>query len=218
MAADSRLTGSTGSPAGGPHPSPHKNSKFELPAPRFFTGPTTLIAKRLLGAYLAHKTADGETVGRIVETEAYLFENDPACHAARGQTDRNRAMFGPAGFSYVYLIYGNYFCMNVVTGGIGRGEAVLIRALEPVSGIPLMQRRRKREKIFDLCSGPGKLTIALGITRNENGLDLNSGRLRIYAGKKRTGRIVTTTRIGISAGSELPLRFYLDGNRFISKR
>ena len=176
------------------------------------------MARRLLGLYLVHRTSEGVTAGRIVETEAYLFRNDPACHAARGQTERNRAMFGPAGFSYVYFIYGNYYCFNVVTSREGCGEAVLVRALEPTFGIELMQRRRKRDGITELCSGPGKLATAMGITRDDNNLNLRSSRLSLKSGQKRTEKIVTTTRIGISAGSELPLRFYLEGNPFISRR
>lgn len=188
------------------------------PTERFFSGQTIAVARRLLGAYLAHDTPEGSTIGRIVETEAYLFVDDPACHAARGSTERNQAMFGPPGFSYVYFIYGYYYCVNVVTAKKGCGEAVLIRALEPVYGIELMQRRRKRQALHELCSGPGKLAIAMGITRQDNNLDLRSSRMRILTGPPRTESIVTTTRIGISAGAELPLRYYLDGCSFISRR
>ncbi len=126
-------------------------------------------------------------------------------------------MFGPPGFSYVYFIYGNYFCVNVVTSRIGRGEAVLLRALEPVSGIELMQKRRRRESLADLCSGPGKLAMAMGINRRDNELNLRISRLRIMTGPRRKERVVTTTRVGISSGVDLPLRFYLEGNGFISR-
>ena len=129
---------------------------------KFFNQPTIDLAKSLLGKYLVF----GNLKGIIVETEAYLGYNDPGCHASRGQTLRNAPMFGPAGNIYVYLIYGMYYCFNIVSGKIGEGEAVLIRALEPIEGIPLMQKRRKTTKLENLCSGPGKLTQAFGITKN----------------------------------------------------
>jgi DNA-3-methyladenine glycosylase len=125
-------------------------------------------------------------------------------------------MFGTAGRTYVYLIYGMYHCLNVVSGKEGEGEAVLIRALEPVEGIALMQRRRKTKKIENLCSGPGKLTQAFGITRKHNNLSLLEGTLRIYDSSIKP-EIVCSTRIGLSAGKELKLRFFIKENKFVSK-
>ena len=179
---------------------------------RFFSQPTVDLAKALLGKYLCL----GELRGIIVETEAYLYRDDPGCHACRGITARNAPMFGPAGRAYVYLIYGMYHCLNIVSGKEGEGEAVLIRALEPVQGIPLMQRRRKSEKIENLCNGPGKLTQAFGITKRHNNMSLLDGPLQVCDSRKKP-EICTSRRIGLSAGKELELRFYIKGNRFVSK-
>jgi len=180
---------------------------------KFYNQPTTDLAKALLGKYLVL----GNLKGIIVETEAYLYKNDPGCHASRGQTPRNAPMFGPAGHTYVYFIYGMYHCLNIVSGKIGEGEAVLIRALEPVEGIPLMQRRRKTTNIENLCSGPGKLTQAFGVTKKHNNLSLISSPLQVYDSKTKH-EIAVSTRIGLSAGKELELRFYIAGNRFVSKK
>jgi DNA-3-methyladenine glycosylase len=179
---------------------------------KFFTKPTIELAKVLLGKYLVM----GELQGKIVETEAYLYRGDPGCHAARGLTPRNAPMFGPAGRSYVYLIYGMYYCLNVVSGKTGDGEAVLIRALEPVHGIDLMKERRRTEKIENLCSGPGKLTQAFGITKEHNNLCLLTGELQIHNNREKP-EFQTSTRIGLTAGKELELRFFIAGNRFVSK-
>lgn len=179
---------------------------------KFFNQSTVELAKSLLGKYLVF----GNLKGIIVETESYLYKDDPGCHASRGLTMRNAPMFGPAGFTYVYLIYGMYHCLNVTSGKLNEGEAVLIRALEPVDGIPLMQRRRKTEKIENLCNGPGKLTQAFGITRKHNNLSLLEGPLQIYDSPIKP-EISASTRIGLSAGKELELRFFIKGNRFVSK-
>jgi DNA-3-methyladenine glycosylase len=188
---------------------------------RFFNRPTVELAKALLGKRLAF----GGTCGKIVETEAYLFKDDPGCHAANGLTPRNAPMFGSAGRTYVYLIYGMYHCLNIVSGKEGEGEAVLIRALEPIEGIELMRKRRKTEKIENLCSGPGKLTQAFGITKKQNDLSLIDADawgddLRVLDGDTiREAEIVTATRIGLAngQGDDLMLRFYINGNRFVSK-
>ena len=179
---------------------------------QFFNQPTVDLAKALLGKYLVF----GELKGKIVETEAYLYKDDPGCHAYRGQTPRNAAMFGPAGRTYVYFIYGMYYCLNIVSGKTGEGEAVLIRAIEPIGGIELMQKRRKTKKIENLCNGPGKLTQAFGITRKHNNLSLLEGDLRIRNSRAKP-EIVCGKRIGLSAGKELELRFYIKDNKFVSK-
>jgi DNA-3-methyladenine glycosylase len=191
-----------------------------LPA-AFFAADTVSAARALLGTVLLHDSPEGPAAGRIVETEAYLRE-DPACHAARGRTPRNAPMFGPPGRSYVYLIYGMYRCFNVVTAPEGVGEAVLIRALEPLTGVELMVRRRGTVDLRNLCSGPGKLVIALGLDASHNDVDLGRGPVRLLAEdshpwKGPKGRIKTTTRIGITQGADLPLRFYLEGSIYISR-
>jgi DNA-3-methyladenine glycosylase len=179
---------------------------------KFFNQPTVELAKALLGKYLVY----GDLRGKIVETEAYLCHDDPACHASRGLSPRNAPMFGPAGRSYVYFIYGMHHCLNIVSGKTGEGEAVLIRALEPVQGIDLMRKRRKTEKIEKLCSGPGKLTQAFGITRKHNNLSLINGKLQIHNSREKP-EIITGKRVGLSSGKELELRFYIKENRFVSK-
>lgn len=185
---------------------------------------TETAARNLLGAVLWHATPAGVTAGRIVETEAYLF-HDPACHASRGKTMRNAAMFGPPGHAYVYLIYGMHHCFNVVTAPEGKGEAVLVRALEPLEGLDLMARRRGQDRFNKLCNGPGKLAAALGLTRQQDGFPLHRGTLRIqspqgYPGWKasRLASLVTTTRIGISQAADWPLRFYLGDSDCVSFR
>lgn len=183
----------------------------------FYSRDTVAVARELLGKVFAHYSPDGIIAGRIVETEAYV-QGDPACHASRGMTPRNRVMFGPPGHAYVYFIYGMYYCFNTVTAPEGVGEAVLIRALEPLEGLHIMRDRRKRERPTDLCSGPAKLVQAMGITRHHNGADLTVKPLVIYRGAEPKENIVTTTRIGINEVEKLPLRFYLEGNRYVSRK
>ena len=192
---------------------------------KFYSQKTERLARALLGCYLVHETRSGPAVGRIVETEAYLFRNDPACHAHRGRTKRNAVMFGPPGRAYVYLIYGLYHCFNVVSGAEGIGEAVLVRALEPIAGLELMKKRRRVAEERALCSGPAKLTIALGIGPQQNGVSLTDSPLYLLpweayerrARRPRRSEIVVTPRVGISSGAELPLRFYLGDSQWVSK-
>ncbi|MGB9859988.1 MAG: DNA-3-methyladenine glycosylase, partial [Moorellaceae bacterium] len=134
----------------------------------FFARDTVTVARELLGTYMAHFSPEGLTVGRVVETEAYLGPEDPACHSARGPTERNAVMFGPAGFVYVYLIYGMYYCVNVTTDKPEIAAAVLLRALQPIAGLELMERRRGTSQVRQLCSGPGRLAQAMGIDRRLN--------------------------------------------------
>lgn len=174
-----------------------------------------MVAKDLLGCYLVTKFSEGKTVGKIVETEAYLGTDDLSSHSYKGQTVRNSVMFGPPGHAYIYFTYGVHYCLNAITGPEGVGEGVLIRALEPIEGIELMQKRRGVEEIKKLCSGPAKLVQSLGITSQLNGADLTHGPIVISLVEKPT-EIVTTTRIGITKSSYLPLRFYIKDNHFIS--
>ncbi len=177
------------------------------------------VARSLLGAVLAHYSDEGFTAGIIVETEAYRGSDDPACHAARGKTPRNYVMFGPPGRAYVYFIYGNHYCFNVVTGTEGQGEAVLIRALEPLDGLELMRKRRGMgHKIINLTSGPGKLCAAMGISREHNGITVLAPPLFIASGiGVEDARVAVSTRIGIKQGRDIPWRFYLKENAFVSR-
>jgi DNA-3-methyladenine glycosylase len=182
----------------------------------FYARSTVEVARALLGKVLVH----GPTSGIIVETEAYLGGDDLASHSARGLTERTRVIFGPPGHAYVYLIYGMYQCFNLVAEASGRPGAVLIRALQPVSGVQLMRARRPAARHLEqLANGPGKLTLALGITRAHNGVDVTRGSLvvRQASGAEAT-QIVVTPRIGITRSAELPLRFLLAGSGFVSAR
>ncbi|MBX3728651.1 MAG: DNA-3-methyladenine glycosylase [Candidatus Sumerlaeia bacterium] len=167
----------------------------------------------LLGCVLVHESHGVLRAGRIVEAEAYT-QDDPASHCFRGRTERNRAMFGPAGVAYVYFSYGMHHCMNVVTGREGVGEAVLVRALEPVEGIEAMIAARGWEgrPLRDLCNGPGKVCRAMGIGPGHYGADLLAGgALRLEPGRRRRGETVRLTpRIGISKAVELPRRAVLE--------
>lgn len=189
--------------------------------PDFYGQDTLTIAKSILGCFLIHRSPDGLTVGRIVETEAYLSTNDRASHASKGQTKRNAAMFGPSGHAYVYFTYGLHWLMNVVSGPTGIGEAVLIRALEPIDGLELMKQRRHQTNLVQLCNGPAKLVQAMGITGGQNGASLSRGSLIITAEYNdlitAAIPIVTTTRIGIKQAIELPLRFYLENCPYVSQ-
>lgn len=161
----------------------------------------------------------GTTSGRIVETEAYLGLQDRAAHSFRGITPRTRVLFGQPGHAYVYLIYGMYECLNVVAEPEGSPGCVLIRALEPLQGIPRMRRRRPGARgVEDLANGPGKLTLALGISRRHNGADFTKGSLTIHASARSEAlRIGVSSRIGIRHCADWPLRFFIEGNRFVSR-
>lgn len=178
---------------------------------------TLALSKLLLGCTLVHESPEGRTAGIIVETEGYL-QNDPACHAYRKKSARNAPMFENAGTCYVYLIYGMHYCVNISSGAKDVGEAVLIRALEPTEGIGLMQKRRKTNDLKNLCNGPAKLVQAMGVTLDFNFLTLDSEDFHCLESTYNDFSIVTTTRIGITQGADLPYRFYIEGNRFVSKK
>lgn len=184
----------------------------------FYAQNAITVAQKLLGTHLVHQSPQGKVVGKIIETESYLGIEDSASHSFKGKTKRNEVMFGPPGFAYIYFTYGMHYCFNVVTGKKGIGEAVLIRSLEPVMGIELMKQRRKTENIYNLCSGPAKLVQAMGITLHLNGSDLVSGPLQIYSEPyDKELEIISSSRIGISTAQELPLRFYIKNNNFVSR-
>jgi DNA-3-methyladenine glycosylase len=168
----------------------------------FYARPTVEVARDLLGKVIRH----GAASARIVETEAYLGTDDAAAHSARGPTPRTKVIFGPPGRAYVYLIYGVHYCLNVVVEPEGVAGCVLIRAVEPVAGV------------VHLANGPGKLTRALGITMEHYGADLTRGPLTIHTpASDDTFDIVTSPRIGITKASHLPLRFFIKGNRSVSR-
>lgn len=191
------------------------------PLPRtFYERPTLQVAEALLGKVLVHHTRAGPAAGIIVEVEAYVGEGDPACHAACGPTPRNAPMYGRGGIAYVYLNYGIHALVNVVTEPPGIPAAVLIRALEPVEGLPLMRRRRMSgpRPIDDhaLCRGPGNLTKALGITLRDNRRDLTDGRLRIENRGVAVAGVSWGPRIGIRAGADRPWRCWVSGHPSVS--
>ncbi|MGH1363699.1 MAG: DNA-3-methyladenine glycosylase [Calditrichia bacterium] len=183
----------------------------------FYERPTLDVARDLLGCRLVFDQNGYRVAGRIVETEAYIGMDDPACHAAVGKTARNEVMFGQAGIAYVYFIYGMYFCLNVVSEAAGFPAAVLIRAVDPLEGIERMQERRNKQRLRDLTSGPGKLCQAFDINRNQNGLDFCQSPLIILPGKT-PDTIVETTRIGIRVGTEKPWRFYDAASEHVSRK
>ncbi|MGH6690885.1 MAG: DNA-3-methyladenine glycosylase, partial [Gammaproteobacteria bacterium] len=164
----------------------------------------------------------GVAAGMIVEAEAYIGEDDPACHAAPGPTKRNAPLYGPPGVAYVYLNYGMHYLVNAVTEAKGAPAAVLIRALAPIDGIELMLKRRRNGtrhvQEADLCRGPGNLTRALGITLTENRLDLTNSRLSIEDRGLAPGGVSWGTRIGITRGAERPWRCWVDGHPAVSGR
>lgn len=182
--------------------------------------PTTEAAKALLGKVFVKIHGDTPVGGIIVETEAYLHD-DPACHASRGNTKRNEVMFWEAGHIYVYFTYGMHWCANIVTNEAGIGEAVLIRAVEPLpESIASMQHNRKGiRSIKELANGPAKLTQAMGITGTDNGKYINKQDIFLYE-NPNTGRfnIISTPRIGISAGTHLPYRYCIEHSEYLSRK
>jgi DNA-3-methyladenine glycosylase len=210
----------------------------------FYIRPTLTVAKDLLGKYFVRKLRGKTLVGKIVEVEAYLGERDPASHAFRGMTARNDVMFREGGHLYVYFTYGMHYCCNVVTEGIDKGRAVLIRAVEPVEGIDLMMRNRfgsnsttvgnemmksPRQRMArfktvhhsegELSNGPAKLCQAFGITKDQNGIDLLGEQIFVATGDAvPSPKIAATTRIGIKNGKEKKWRYFLPENPFISRK
>ena len=198
-----------------PKPSRHESgrtplSRAELPVD------TVALARYLIGKLLVRQLAEGVASGRIVETEAYVID-DAAGHAYRGMTPRNRTLFVERGHAYVYLAYGSSYMLNVSSEIAGIGAGVLIRALEPRDGIPIMQRNRQIERLRDLARGPGRLTAALRVDRRLNGLDLcGEGPLWLGRCDDEPGEIGQSIRIGIARDANRLLRFYLRGSPFVS--
>ena len=190
----------------------------------FYARPTLDVARALIGKVLVHHTSAGLASGVIVETEAYIGESDPACHAAPGPTTRNAPLYGRPGIAYVYLNYGIHYLANAVTESEGSPAAVLIRALEPLEGEMLMRRRRARGTgrsardftAAELCRGPGNLTRALGITLRQNLSDLTASALRIEDRGLRARDVAWTPRIGINVGVEWEWRCVAVGSDALS--
>lgn len=196
----------------------------------FYLQDTITTARELLGKYLVHETGSGRRAGIIVETEAYTGVEDKACHAYEWKrTPRNEVMYGIGGTAYIYFIYGMYYCFNVVTGAEDNPCAVLIRALEPVEGLDAMAQARlgkayeelDSSRKISLTNGPGKLCGALGITKSQNGLDLCGDELYICSGPAVPISIKATPRVNIGYAGEFtdkPWRFYLENNKYVSKK
>jgi DNA-3-methyladenine glycosylase len=182
----------------------------------FFARPTVIVARDLLGAVLHTRLPEGETTGRIVETEAYLGAHDLASHASRLKAGRVRSMYGEPGIAYVYRSYGMHAMLNVVTEGAGAAGAVLIRALEPLTGLDLMAVRRGTSNERLLCSGPGRLCRAMGIRLDHHGIDLTESDEIFLAAGEPTASISASGRIGVSRGREEPWRFFVTHSRFVS--
>src|SRR5262245_18651878 len=192
------------------------------PLPRdFYARDPITVARELLGKILVGQSAEGFVSGRIVEAEAYLSSRDPACHAYRGRNRKNPTMFGPAGHAYVYMIHARW-CLNAVTEAEGVGSAVLIRAVEPLEGIGLMQQRRGRTELRDLARGPARLCQALGVTKALDGHDLTNEReVWITEDSKQNGQaleILRSRRIGVTSAASRLLRFFIAGNPYVSGR
>ena len=190
------------------------------PLPKaFFARDTEVVARELLGAILECRTTAGVASGRIVETEAYVGEHDLACHAAAGKTARTEPLYGPPGIAYVYFIYGVHWCVNAVTRPVDHPSAVLIRALEPLTGLDLMRSRRPAaRRDVDLTNGPGKLCQALGITGEHNRLSLQKPPIRILRGAPVADAITQRTpRIGITQCVDWPLRWVIRDNPYVSR-
>jgi DNA-3-methyladenine glycosylase len=186
---------------------------------RFYARPSLEVARDLLGCLLVRREPGGIISARLVEVEAYE-EGDPASHSFRGPTARTEVMFGAPGHLYVYFTYGMHFCCNVVTGRPGEGSAVLLRAAEPVEGLPVMAHRRRTEDPRLLCAGPGRLTQAFGIGRQDNGIDLVRGPgLLIARGEPVPESLVDRgPRIGIRVATDRPWRLSVVGSPYLSRR
>ncbi len=185
----------------------------------FFSADAVTLAQKLLGRMLTRKSPDGLTSGIIVETEAYSQE-DAASHSYRGETERTKVMFGPGGYAYIYFTYGMHYCFNVVSGPAGHGQAVLIRALEPLEGIDIMRQRRAKNETKDLCSGPAKLVQAMGITKADYGKPLFTGSLYIKKSSQpaiTSDMILSGPRIGIKQAVDAPWRFWVKDNPYVSR-
>ncbi len=192
---------------------------------KFYTRNVHIVAKELLGKLLVRKIGRKHLTGKIVEVEAYEGSVDEAAHTYSGKTKRNKVMFNEGGFLYVYFTYGMHFCSNVVAGKLNEGNAVLLRAVEPVNGIDQMTINRFKKKNIsavefnNLTNGPAKICSAFGIARSENGTDLTGKEIFILDSPKLSeNKIAASTRIGIKKSVDLPWRYYIKNNSFLSRK
>jgi DNA-3-methyladenine glycosylase len=192
---------------------------------KFYSRNVHTVAKNLLGKYFVHKTRSGKLIGKIVEVEAYDGTIDEAAHSFKGKTKRTEIMFAGGGLLYVYFTYGMYFCSNVVTGNVNEGKAVLLRGIEPVDGfdIMIMNRYNKKEisqkEFYNLTNGPGKICQSFALGKNENGTGLCGNQIYfLNTPKIPESKIVVTKRIGINKSVDLPWRYYIKDNPFVSKK
>jgi len=184
----------------------------------FYVRPTLEVAEDLLGKFIVYNSPSGKLSARIIEVEAYIGEDDPACHASVGKTNRNEIMYGNGGFSYVYFIYGMYHCFNVVTEKIGFPAAILIRGAEPVEGNELMMKNFGKTNQYKLTDGPGKLCLAFNINRQHNGLDLTGSDLYLEDRGYELPTIERSSRIGIKKGIEKLWRIYEKDSPYLSRK
>lgn len=191
---------------------------MEFLPPTFYARDTGDVARNLLGKILVRRIGRQIVKCRLVETEAYYGKDDPASHAARGQTRRTAVMFGKPGHAYVYFNYGVHHLLNVVTEVAGTAGAVLVRAVEPLEGTELLFKNRPVSQVHQLTNGPGKLTQALDVNLDFNGKSLDTAVLGIIESEENNFRVVQSPRIGISAGKDMELRFCIENNKFVSRR
>ena len=183
----------------------------------FYDRPTLEVCRDLIGCEIVYRSGGEELSARIVEVEAYIGVGDPACHAAKGKTERNTVMFGPPGHAYIYFIYGMYHCLNFVTEAEGFPAAVLLRAAEPIKGISRMKAISKVSHDWQLLNGPGKFCRSFDLTRAQNGIDLTGDCLFVRGEPSDVKEVATATRIGISAGEDKLWRFFDPQSAAVSK-
>ncbi len=184
----------------------------------FYDRDTLVVARESIGKYIVYRSKRGRLVARIVEVEAYVGEEDSACHAACGPTERNRLMYGKPGVAYIYFIYGMYHCLNFVTEHKGFPAAVLLRAAEPVSGVEHMREGSSHASENALLSGPGKFCRGFGLTRAQNGLDLTGAELYLEDRCEPAPKVSVSKRIGIRKGADKPWRFFDADSEAVSRR
>lgn len=183
----------------------------------FYERPTLDVARDLLGKIFVRRLNSTQLTGRIVEVEAYIGEDDPACHARFGPTDRNRVMYGRGGVTYVYFIYGMYSMLNIVTEPEGSAAAVLIRGIEPIEGLETMMQLRGCDTVKTLTNGPGKICMSFSLDTSHSGIDITNGDMFVTECDSEQPEIATSSRIGIKDGTDRKWRFYIKGNRFVSR-